>query len=84
MTYTNKKEGISYSYTMTYDEYKEYVTDYINEVNRIRQKEIATSEYTNASNADKADILEKAKSEAKKYIRDEYIDRLAEKFNREE
>lgn len=74
LTYT--KKGKSYSYTMTYDEYKEYVTDYINAVNQKRQEQISTNEYINADSSDKVDILKDAKSDAGKEVRKNYIDRL--------
>ena len=65
---------------MTYDEYKEYVTDYINAVNQKRQEQISTDEYINADTDDKIEMLKDAKSDAGKEVRENYIDRLSEKF----
>ena len=54
---------------MTYDEYKEYVTDYMNAVNQKRQKQISTSDYAEASDKDKIEMLIDAKSDAGKEVR---------------
>lgn len=76
------KNGKSYSYTLTYDEYRDYVNDYMEEVEKQREKVISKSKYSNASDNEKIDMLKEANSEAAKNVKEDYKKKLKSKFQK--
>ncbi len=81
LSYT--KKGKSYSYTLTYDEYRDYANDYIQEVNNQRKRLASKTTYLKATDNEKMDMLKKINSEAATEIKNKYKKRYKSKFERE-
>lgn len=76
------KNGKNYSYTLTYDEYRDYVNDYMEEVKKQREKVVSKSKYLSASDNEKIDMLKEANTEAAKNVKEDYKKKLKSKFQK--
>ena len=83
-TITKTKNKQSYTWEMTYSEYKKYYDDYRKEVEKQRKKLLNTSAYKRASDIDKTEMLKQLSKDVLKDTKEKYKNRNALKFKKDE
>lgn len=83
-TITKTKNKQSYTWEMTYSEYKKYYDDYRKEVEKQRKKLLNTSAYKRASDIEKTEMLKQLSKDVLKDTKEKYKNRNALKFKKDE
>nr|DAN62278.1 MAG TPA: Type I restriction enzyme Methylase [Caudoviricetes sp.] len=83
-TITKTKNKQSYTWEMTYLEYKKYYDDYRKEVEKQRKKLLNTSAYKRASDIEKTEMLKQLSKDVLKDTKEKYKNRNALKFKKDE
>lgn len=83
-TITKTKNKQSYTWEMTYSEYKKYYDDYRKEVEKQRKKLLNTSAYKRASDIEKTEMLKQLSKDILKDTKEKYKNRNALKFKKDE
>ena len=83
-TITKTKNKQSYTWEMTYTEYKKYYEDYQKVLEANRKKLINTSKYQGASDNEKTEMLKQLGSDVLKAIKDQYKEKNQSKFKKDE
>ena len=83
-TITKTKNKQSYTWEMTYSEYKKYYDDYRKEVEKQRKKLLNTSTYKRASDIEKTEMLKQLSKDVLKDTKEKYKNRNALKFKKDE
>lgn len=83
-TITKTKNKQSYTWEMTYSEYKKYYDDYRKEVEKQRKKLLNTSAYKRVSDIEKTEMLKQLSKDVLKDTKEKYKNRNALKFKKDE
>lgn len=83
-TITKTKNKQSYTWEMTYSEYKKYYDDYRKELEKQRKKLLNTSAYKRASDIEKTEMLKQLNKDILKDTKEKYKNRNALKFKKDE
>lgn len=83
-TITKTKNKQSYTWEMTYSEYKKYYDDYRKELEKQRKKLLNTSVYKRASDIEKTEMLKQLSKDVLKDTKEKYKNRNALKFKKDE
>lgn len=83
-TITKTKNKQSYTWEMTYSEYKKYYDDYQEGLEKQRKKLLNTSAYKRASDIEKTEMLKQLSKDVLKDTKEKYKNRNALKFKKDE
>lgn len=83
-TITKTKNKQSYTWEMTYSEYKKYYDDYRKELEKQRKKLLNTGVYKRASDIEKTEMLKQLSKDVLKDTKEKYKNRNVLKFKKDE